>query len=282
MRSHVGGANGFVRFLRVFLRFVEIGLLGQVVRAEALGNQRADLIERVVRDAHGIGAHVGDQRDGTFLAQLDAFVQFLRERHGALGGVAQAIVSSLLQLGSGERRRRIAPLFLLRDGRDDPFGFLHGRDDFVGVGLIIDFDVFALELAELGFEDRRRAGIQHGVDGPVFLRDEGANFLFALDDQAQGDGLHASGGKAAADFVPEQRRNFVTDDAIEDAASLLRVHQMLVHLRGLLESGFDGFLRDFVEHHAINFGRSAVRGRLFLLGLGGGFRLCPRLFRPAF
>ena len=91
--------------------------------------------------------------------------------------------------------------------------------------------------------------------------------------------MHASGGKAAADFVPEQRRNFVADDAIEDAASLLRVHQMLVNLRGLLESGFDGFLRDFVEHHAINFGRSAVRGRLFLLGLGGGFGFVLVLFR---
>ena len=189
----------------------------------------ANLIERVIRDAHGIGAHVGDQRDGAFLAQLDAFVEFLRERHGALRGVPQAIVRSLLELGSGEWRRRIAPLFLLRDGGDDPLGLLHGRDDFIGVGLIIHFDVFALELAELGFEDGRRAGIQHGVDGPVFLGDEGADFLFALDDQAQRDSLHASGGKAAADFIPEQRRNFVADDAIEDAAGLLRVHQMLVH-----------------------------------------------------
>src|ERR1700723_624341 len=111
------------------------------------------------------------------------------------------------------------------------------------------------------------------MDRPVLLGDKSGDFLLALDDQAQSDGLDASGGKAAADFVPEQRRNFVTDDAIEHAAGLPRVHQGLVDLGGGLEGSLDSFLRDFVEHHAIDFRRRTVRlGRLFLGGgLGGLF-----------
>ena len=107
------------------------------------------------------------------------------------------------------------------------------------------------------------------MNGPIFLGDKGADFLLALDDQAQRDGLHASSGKAAAHFVPQQRRNFVTDDAIEHAASLLRVHQIFIHLGGMLERGLDGFLRDFVEHHAINLRRRAIAIRLGRFFLGG-------------
>src|SRR5271156_6637040 len=38
----------------------------------------------------------------------------------------------------------------------------------------------------------------------------------------------------------------------------------------MLERGFDGFLRDFVEHHAINFRRRAIAVRLGRFFLGGG------------
>ena len=46
------------------------------------------------------------------------------------------------------------------------------------------------------------------VDGPVFLRDKGADFGFALTDQPQRRALHAAGGgQATADFFfPQQRR----------------------------------------------------------------------------
>ena len=123
----------------------------------------------------------------------------------------------------------IAALFFLRDAGDLPLGLLHGGDNLVRSLLIQNFDVLAFEFAELGFEQRRRAGVEQGVDGPVFLGDEGADFLFALDDQAQRHSLHPPGGKAAAHFVPEQRRNFVAHDAIEHAAGLLRVHQIFVY-----------------------------------------------------
>ena len=221
----------------------------------------AHLRQSVARDFHGIRAHVGDERDGTFLAQFDAFVQFLRERHGALGGEAQAIVAGLLKLRSGEGRRSEAALFLLRDARSAPNSVAHVGQDALRFGFVRDFDVLALVLEELGFKRGRLARTQERVDSPIFLGDECTDFLLALDDQAQGHGLHAAGGQAAANLVPEQRRNFVTHDAIQHAASLLRVHQMRVHFLGMLEGGLDGLLRDFVEHHAVD-------GRHGELGLG--------------
>ena len=79
---------------------------------------------------------------------------------------------------------------------------------------------------------------------------EGADFRLAVHDQAQRHGLHASGGKPPADLVPQQRRNLVAHQAVQHAARLLRVHQVLVDFAGMLERGLDRLRRDFVEHHA--------------------------------
>ena len=47
---------------------------------------------------HGIRAHVGDQRNGAFVAQFNAFIKTLRQRHRVFRGITQAVVGSLLQL----------------------------------------------------------------------------------------------------------------------------------------------------------------------------------------
>ena len=141
-------------------------------------------------------------------------------------------------------------------------GVLDGRENALRLGFVGNFDVFAVVLDELGFEGRRLARGEEGVHRPIFFGDEGADFLLALDDEAEGDGLDASGGKAAANFVPEERRNFVADEAIEDATGLLRVDEIFIYLRRMLECGANCFRRDFVEHHAEDFGG----------GGGGGLR----------
>ena len=65
-----------------------------------------------------------------------------------------------------------------------------------------DFDFLFTFAEEAGVECRRLGGGEIGVDRPVFFFLEGFDFAFAVDDQAERDGLHPSGGKAAADFVP--------------------------------------------------------------------------------
>jgi hypothetical protein len=86
-----------------------------------------------------------------------------------------------------------------------------------------------------------------GVDSPVFLLLERADLAFPLHDQPDRDGLHASGGKAAAHLVPQERRNLEPYQPIENAAGLLRVHQVAVNVARLLERVLYRLLRNFVE-----------------------------------
>ena len=60
-------------------------------------------------------------------------------------------------------------------------------------------------------------GGEDSADGPVLGGDEGFDFAFAFDDQADGDGLHPAGGEALGDFAPEQRADLVAHDAVEDS-----------------------------------------------------------------
>jgi hypothetical protein len=49
-----------------------------------------------------VGTHVRDETDAVVAADVDAFVQILREPHGALGAEAQLLGGFLLQRGRGE------------------------------------------------------------------------------------------------------------------------------------------------------------------------------------
>jgi hypothetical protein len=110
------------------------------------------------------------------------------------------------------------------NGGDLPDGALHRRQNPLRLGFVRDLDVFALVLRELRFKGGRLPGGEQGVDGPVFLGDEGADFLFALHDQPQRHRLHPAGRKSAAHLVPQQRRNFVPHQPVQHAPRLLRVH----------------------------------------------------------
>ena len=81
--------NGLVRFLRV-LRFVDVldRLAGQVVFAVLLADVGAGVGKRLVGQAYRIGTHIRDETDGA-IADVDAFIQILRDFHGAVGGKAQ-------------------------------------------------------------------------------------------------------------------------------------------------------------------------------------------------
>ena len=87
---------------------------------------------------------------------------------------------------------------------------------------------------------------------PILDRLEAANLAFALHDQPQRHGLHAPGRKPAAHFVPEQRRNLIAHEAIQNAARLLRIHEILVDVARVPEGFVDSLLRDFVEGYAAN------------------------------
>jgi hypothetical protein len=76
-----------------------------------------------------------------------------------------------------------------------------------------------------GFFQRQR---EPGIDGPILVRDERPDLPLAFDHQPDRDGLDAACGQASCDFLPEQRRDLVADDAVEDAPGLLGVDAVLI------------------------------------------------------
>ena len=88
------------------------------------------------------------------------------------------------------------------------------------------------------------------VHAPVFLRFKGADFVFALANQAQGGALHSAGAQAAPDFLPQQRGEVEADQIIQGAARLLRIHQAHIELARLFEGFLHAFFSHLVEHHA--------------------------------
>ena len=73
-------------------------------------------------------------------------------------------------------------------------------------------------------------GREDGLDRPVLAGGEAEDLALALDDEPDGDGLHAAGRQAALDLLGEQRAQRVADQAVDDAARLLRVDEVHVDL----------------------------------------------------
>ena len=70
---------------------------------------------------------------------------------------------------------------------------------------------------------------------PVLFGDEALDLALALADELERDRLHAAGGEAAADLVPQERADLVAHQPVEHAARLLRVDHLHVDLARMLE-----------------------------------------------
>src|SRR5579864_3534522 len=203
--------NRFVRALRVLLLFKSVGGFGQVGWTVFLAHVFAHFGNRLGSDARGIGTHISDEADEAFFAEFDAFVKALGDHHGALHAETQLARRILLQLAGGERRSGVAAAFFLVDRTDDPIGFFQRDANLFGVFAVGDFNFLFTFADKTRVERGRFAGGKVCVDSPVFFLLERFDLAFALDNQAQRDSLHAPGGKAAANFVPQQGRDLVAD-----------------------------------------------------------------------
>jgi hypothetical protein len=190
-----------VRFLRVLrLRLVDTRRVGQGGSAVQLADDTADLVDGIRAQAHRVRTHVGNEAHRA-LAEVDTFIQALRETHRALRTEAQLARGLLLQRRRRERRRGVALALLLLDVRDDQ-GALRVALELLLCRLrsahVRDGELFyllATELRQLGREIRavlRRLR----VDGPVFAWLEGEDLFLALADHAQCRALHAARRRA--------------------------------------------------------------------------------------
>ncbi len=257
-------ANRLVRSLRVLLLFERVGRLGQVSRAIFLANVFAHFLDGLGSNPGRIGTHVGDQTDQAFVAQFHAFIQALRNHHGALHAEAQLARRVLLQFAGGERRGGVAAALFLVDRSDDPVGCFQGSANLFGVFAVGDFDL----LFALAHESARRtpaACWRRGArrwSSTHFL--ERLDLAFAFDNQAQRDGLHAPGRETAAHFIPQQRRNLISHEPVEHAAGLLRVDQVLIDGPRMFKRCLHRALGDFVEGNALDARRRRFLALLYL------------------
>src|SRR3954464_6254159 len=90
------------------------------------------------------------------------------------------------------------------------------------------------------------------VQRPVFNLLESLDLALALHDESESNGLHASGRDAAADLVPEQRRDLISDQAVEHTAGLLRVDEIAIDGARMLKGFLHRSLRDLVESDAMD------------------------------
>ena len=131
---HVGRTDRLVRLLRVLgLGGVFARRGGHVVVAEILGDDAARRRDRLGRKIDAVGAHISDEA-GRAVADVDAFVEALRDLHGARRRKTELARRLLLQGRCGEWRIRVALDRLRFDRRDREKRLLERRLEGFGFG----------------------------------------------------------------------------------------------------------------------------------------------------
>ena len=269
MEARARRANTLVGFLRASgFGGVLLGLGGEELVAEMVGDGVAGGGDALLRQRHRIGSHIGD---------VAVLVQALGRAHHGASTHAEAIAGGLLQGRGGERRLRAAAVRLGFHRHHSEIGGLQRRSHGGGTSLIKLANVrrepvrgqlavgteilgagesLAAERDHAGGEfgtlpQRVRRG-QRGDDIPVRCALERHAFALAFHDQAGGHGLHAAGGQAWAHLAPQHRRQLIAVQTVEDAAGLLCVDHIAIHIARVVQGGVDGVLGDLVEHHALD------------------------------
>jgi len=119
---------------------------------------------------------------------------------------------------------------------------------------------FSMHGRELG-RKYHRVFFKLRIDRPIFINAKGAALALAFDNQSHGNRLHASGRKAELYFVPEQWREFVSDQPIKQASRLLRMHQTQVNGARMFQGLRNGVFSDFMKGDA--FGLCGIQTQNF-------------------
>src|SRR5690606_30009970 len=259
LEARAGWADRLVGLLRVaHLGAVQARLGGQVFGAEVLLDVRARRLERLVGEVGRVGAHVGDE---------PVLVEPLRGAHRPLRGEAQLAPGLLLQRARGERRRGPLDVRLAVDALDTGRVDAQPCDQGLGLGLI-ELQRLILARTQLpgvgvevlagrdpppadalqGGAELRGVRDERAVEVEVGRRHEAHALAFALDDQAHRDALHAAGGQARPDLLPQQRRHRIAVQPVDDAPRLLRLDQVLVDPARMRERLADRLFGDLVEY----------------------------------
>ena len=235
--------------LRAGFRLVAPGA-GIICRAIAAGDDLSRRLQRLLGDTQRVGTHVGDQTHGALVCDLHAFIELLRDHHCPARRHVELARGLLLERGRGERRRGIALFLRFFDALHRKRLLLHLGEDLVDLLLAVKLPLFRVAVIVRHKAAGLIRSVELGVDRPVFLRLEGTDLVFAVNDKARRDRLHTARGQTLAHFFPQQRAELIADDAVQHAPCLLRVDQILIDGARLGNGTADDVLRDLIEGHA--------------------------------
>ena len=247
----IGGADSLVGVLRARLGLEAARLAGIIALAIAGDDIVARGVQRLLAQTQGVGTHIGDETHAAVTGYFDALIELLGDGHGALGRHVQAARCLLLQRGGDEGRRGAFLLFAALDGIDGERLVLYGADDLIDFFTAVQLLLFVANAVEARTEGPALGALELGVEQPVFFFYKIVYFLFAVDHHSGGDGLNASGGKAALYLLPEQRGELIAHDTVKDTPCLLCVHKVLIYGTWGFYALGDDALRDLVEGHAL-------------------------------
>ena len=192
-QGHIRGAYRLVGLLRTLSGAIANRLRREIFRGEVLFNQISTGADRVITQVGRVCSHVGD---------ITRFIKSLRQHHGFFDAKAHSRTRGLLQGRRNKRCRRFgAGLTRLKvsDRKRSPLHGLYSRFSIcLGLGL-------ELCTAPMRHHESNRINItrlQQGVDFPIFLGDESADFPLALNNQSHRNRLNATGRQAPRHLGP--------------------------------------------------------------------------------
>ena len=273
---HVGGADGLMGVLGAGLGFEMPGLAGVIVFAIVPDDISAGGGKGFLRKTEGVGTHVGNEAHAALAAELHAFIELLGDGHGAPGRHAQAAGGLLLQGGGNKGGCGRLLLLPTLDAFHSEGGLLRLANDGVDLRLAFQLLLFIALAEEAGVEAGGRfPAIQAGIQQPILLAVEAADLLLPVHHHAGGHGLDPAGGQAGFDLAPQEGRQLIAHDPVQNAAGLLGIDQVLVDAAGVLDALGNHLFGDLIEGDPL--GLVIIQLQQFLQMPGDGLALPVRV-----
>ena len=244
-------ADGLVRILRPLAAFEHVGLCRDIFFAVLRFYFSKRLLLRLVRNAHGVGTHVGNKAGRALSLQIDSFIKLLRHKHGQFRGKPKLARGLLLHAARGKRRGRAAYLFSNFAIRYGKVAFGGTADHLVRIGFVMQLRLFAAETVKFRFDGFARPFVlERCGNRPIFFADEIHDLLLAVAEDARGNGLNSARRKPLAYLCPKDRADLVPNQPVKHAARLLCIHKIHVDRTRGLHGLFYRAGCDFIEHDA--------------------------------
>ena len=89
--------------------------------------------------------------------------------------------------------------------------------------------------------------VKRHIQRPVLLRYKCSNLVLTVYHEPGSHRLDSSGRQTAADLLPQQGRQLITHDPIQDTAGLLGIHQIIIDAAGIADRFLHHPLGDLIK-----------------------------------